>query len=55
LSSKGYAVYSQIVPIAARFEAQLVSALTKQEQKQLDQLLDKLNQHATCLSGFDLS
>jgi DNA-binding MarR family transcriptional regulator len=53
LSRSGYAIYAQIVPLAAGFERQLVDALSKQEQKQLNKLLDKLNQQATNLSGID--
>jgi len=46
LSSLGYAVYTQIVPIALRFEAELTDVLSKQERKQLNSLLDKLNDRA---------
>jgi len=50
LSSSGYAVYTQIVPIALRFEAELTDVLSKQEQKQLNSFLDKLNERAKKLS-----
>ena len=42
LSKAGYGMYAQIVPLALSYEAELKTALTMEEQSQLEQLLDKL-------------
>lgn len=42
LSEAGYGMYAQIVPLALAYEVELKSALTGEEQAQLDILLDKL-------------
>ena len=42
LSEAGYGMYAQIVPLALAYEVELKSALTGEEQAQLDVLLDKL-------------
>ena len=42
LSEAGYGMYAQIVPLALSYEAELKTALTMEEQSQLEQLLDKL-------------
>ena len=54
LSRSGDAIYAQIVPLATRFEQQLSDVFSKQEQKQFNKLLDKLNQRATKLFEFEL-
>jgi len=51
LSRTGYGVYAQIVPLALAYEKQLLSGLTRQEQRQLDLLLEKLHRYAPILSG----
>ncbi len=43
LSEAGYAMYSQIVPLALSYEAELKAALAEQEQAQLEVLLKKLS------------
>ena len=43
LSEAGYAMYSQIVPLALSYEAELKTALIEQEQAQLEVLLKKLS------------
>ena len=43
LSEAGYAMYSQIVPLALSYEAELKAALAEQEQAQLEVLLEKLS------------
>ena len=43
LSEAGYAMYSQIVPLALSYEAELKAVLAEQEQAQLEVLLDKLS------------
>ena len=43
LSEAGYAMYSQIVPLALSYEAELKAALIEQEQAQLEVLLKKLS------------
>ena len=43
LSEAGYAMYSQIVPLALSYEAELKAALAEQEQVQLEVLLEKLS------------
>jgi DNA-binding MarR family transcriptional regulator len=53
LSKSGYSVYTQIIPIALRFENQLLDVLSKQEQKQLNSLLDKLDNRARELSDLN--
>lgn len=46
LTAKGYASYSQIVPLALKFEKGLEQALTKAELKQFEKCLAKLNAYA---------
>ena len=46
LSDTGYDVYSQIVPVSLDFEQQLLACLCDDEQKQLSELIDKLQAHA---------
>lgn len=43
LSSAGYGVYTQVIPLARQFESSLVEGLSANELKQLNRLLDKLN------------
>ena len=47
LSAAGQRIYRQIVPVARAHEANLVTALTAEERRQLDKLLDKLFAAAT--------
>lgn len=49
LSARGRAVYQRIVPIALQREAQLLSVLSEEERRQLQRILDKLQQKATLL------
>jgi DNA-binding MarR family transcriptional regulator len=55
LSGSGYAVYTQIVPLAREYEERLLEGLSKQEQQQLNRLLDKLNQQAILSSELELN
>ena len=50
LSRSGYSIYTQIVPLAGTFEAELLNTLSAREQVQLDKLLNKLNRAATAMS-----
>jgi DNA-binding MarR family transcriptional regulator len=47
LSAAGQRIYRQIVPVARAHEANLVAALSPEERRQLDKLLDKLFAAAT--------
>lgn len=49
LSSMGYDVYSQIVPLSLAYEQQLLSCLSQQEQEDLSNLIDRLYLHADTL------
>lgn len=49
LTSKGQDVYEQIVPLVLEREKFLLSALTSDEQQQLDKLMGKLLQQANSL------
>jgi len=42
LSAAGQSIYREVVPLALDAEANLLKGLSKQEQSQLDRLLDKL-------------
>lgn len=53
LSKSGFAVYSQIAPMAIAYEKQLLKNLSKQEQESLNMLLEKLEQQAMDLSTAD--
>ncbi|MFT5134851.1 MAG: DNA-binding MarR family transcriptional regulator [Gammaproteobacteria bacterium] len=55
LSKSGLAAYDQIVPLAKDYENDLLAGLSRQEQRQLDQLLDKLNKRAIYLGNIDSS
>lgn len=46
LSAMGFDVYSQIVPLSLKYEQQLLSCLTLQEQEDLSNLIDRLYAHA---------
>ncbi len=50
LSSSGYGIYTQIVPLAKKFEKQFISRLSIHDQELLDSLLNKLNENAGALS-----
>jgi DNA-binding MarR family transcriptional regulator len=43
LSSKGRAIYEEIVPLALGLEARFLSVLTRTERQTLDQLISKLS------------
>lgn len=43
LSEKGRQVYAEIAPLALGFERDLLTALTPDENAQLDRIIDKLN------------
>ena len=43
LSKSGYRVYDRIVPIAHEFERQLIQSLSRKDLKNLDTVLDHLN------------
>lgn len=44
LSDKGQRVYAEIAPLALGFERDLLTALTAEENAQLDRIIDKLNE-----------
>lgn len=46
LSTMGFDVYSQIVPLSLKYEQQLLSCLSLQEQEDLSKLIDRLYAHA---------
>lgn len=46
LSALGYDVYSQIVPLSLEYEQKLLSCLSKDEQENLSELIDRLYAHA---------
>jgi DNA-binding MarR family transcriptional regulator len=46
LSTMGFDVYSQIVPLSLKYEQQLLSCLSLQEQEDLSNLIDRLYAHA---------
>ncbi|PAJ72780.1 hypothetical protein CJF42_19450 [Pseudoalteromonas sp. NBT06-2] len=49
LTDKGQKIYQILVPRVLNKEKELLTALSKDEQKKLNQLLDKLHQKATLL------
>ncbi len=49
LSAAGRAVYREIVPLARRYETQLLSTLTARERSALDDLLTRLTRQASVL------
>ena len=51
LTPKALAIYAEIVPLALAYEAQLTSALTEEEEAQLDRLLKKLQAQADQLAS----
>lgn len=46
LSTMGFDVYRQIVPLSLKYEQQLLSCLSLQEQDDLSNLIDRLYAHA---------
>ena len=52
LSETGHAVYSEVMPVAERFELMLLSGLDAGEKKQLSSLLTKLQNEADSLTQF---
>jgi DNA-binding MarR family transcriptional regulator len=50
LTPRGRSVYRRITPLARAFHARLISALDEREQKQLMQLLDRLDAQAAGLA-----
>ncbi|AKH19775.1 MarR family winged helix-turn-helix transcriptional regulator [Sedimenticola thiotaurini] len=53
LSRKGHRLYEKIVPIALERERQLLAALNRQEQAQLNRILDKLEQRVRALPDIN--
>ena len=51
LSDTGIYLHSQIAPQAMRYEAALLSCLSRDEQRQLEHILDKLTAQAKQLGG----
>jgi DNA-binding MarR family transcriptional regulator len=51
LSTKGRAIYNEIVPLALQLEAQFLDALTPEELRSFDHLLVKLVRQAKLLRG----
>lgn len=50
LSRTGYGIYAQIVPMAKKYEKDLLRGLSRQDQLKLDELLGKLDQRAMALA-----
>ncbi len=50
LSPAGHAIYRRIAPVALGYEARLLEALTPEERKTLDALLDRLHAQAEQLT-----
>ncbi len=50
LSETGYDVYSQIVPLSLQYETQLLSCLSRAEQDNLSDLIDRIYLHADRLT-----
>jgi DNA-binding MarR family transcriptional regulator len=55
LSTKGRAIYDEIVPLALGLEEQFLSALTPVERRNLDALITKLSRRARLFIGRTLS
>ena len=53
LTPRGRAIYDEIVPLALRLEAVLLSALSKEECRQLSDLLDKLSRRVSGLVSIN--
>ena len=53
LTPKGQALWEKVIAIIARRNAEIMAALTNDEQAQLDYLLDRLIQHARKTSRAD--
>jgi DNA-binding MarR family transcriptional regulator len=50
LTAKGRAIYDEVVPLALHLEALFLSALTPQERRTLEMLMDKLSRQARLLA-----
>lgn len=46
LSTTGFEVYSEIVPLSLEYEGKILSCLSEDEQDQLSQLIDRLYENA---------
>lgn len=53
LSASGQAIYREIVPAALDYERRLISALDQEQQRQLEQLIDRLQRRAAELIETD--
>lgn len=51
LTAAGRAVYRRIVPLARRYERELLAALGRRERQELDRLLARLTDRARTLAG----
>ena len=54
LSTSGQEIYREIAPAALEYERQLISALNRDEQRQFEQLLDRLTSQAAALIESDV-
>jgi DNA-binding MarR family transcriptional regulator len=50
LTTRGRAIYDEVVPLALHLEALFLSALTVQERRTLEMLMDKLSRQARLLA-----
>ncbi|WP_201274185.1 MarR family winged helix-turn-helix transcriptional regulator [Microvirga brassicacearum] len=50
LTAQGRAIYASLAPQALAFEEQLVSVLSREEQRTLSSLMDKLTRHARAMA-----
>lgn len=55
LSTKGQAIYNEVVPLALSLERQFLSVLSSSEQKSLDTLLTKLSHHMDRMAAADVT
>jgi len=53
LTTRGRAIYDEVVPLALHLEEVFLSALKPDERRQLDVLMTKLSRQAHLLSGHD--
>ena len=49
LSTTGYEVYAEIVPLSLEYEQALLNCLSSNEQAQLSEMIDRLYEHAQTL------
>jgi DNA-binding MarR family transcriptional regulator len=50
LTSRGRAIYEEVVPLALHLEELFLSALAREERRTLEMLLDKLSRQARLLA-----